>query len=292
MTFPARVSVVAIALTAAAGGYWLGRQNQTLSPSVPAAATSTDATELTRLREENRQLRAANETAAKTRALATDEPKSLARAGAPTEPTTGIARLKTIAEVQLGRLATVRLPLMERNGRLADGFVRLFEITPTEKELLQQALDQARARSAKLALANATVKVDGGTFVATIPPFEGGADVYDGVMDAFAHTLGPDRNGAFVALQTDQLSSALNGFGAEQRTITITREARPGSKYGETGIMVRDQRRSPSGGSSMTGMSTDTKQMLEQFPWLEPHLETINSLPVTSRSAAPAPPGR
>jgi hypothetical protein len=165
--------------------------------------------------------------------------------------------------------------------------VQLFQVTPAEREQLQRALDDAEAQTTKLAMANATVKVEADALVATIPPFEGGADIYDGVMDAFARSLGPERNQAFVTLQASQLSNALSGFGAERRTVTITRESRPN---GESQLSIRDERKGTnSNSSSGSGMPlADIGRLWEQFPWLESHAETIKGLPARGGPQRPA----
>jgi hypothetical protein len=283
MNAPLRaLSILAGLVLAAVGGYWFGRARPVAPAPVAAPAPAAD---LARMRSENQQLRAENEQLVRVQKEAALEPK---RAVATNPAATGIEALSVLAELQRTKAGSVRVTMLERNSKLADGFVKLFQITPAERETLQQTLDDARDRTNKLAMANATVKVEGDALVAKMPPFEGGADVYDAVMDAFARTLGPARNEAFVALQAGQLSTALSGFGAEQRTVTVSREVRPD---GESGLSVRDERRGPSGGGSSTMQSSmmNMNRLVEQYPWLESHVETIKSLPARPAPQRPAP---
>jgi hypothetical protein len=94
-----------------------------------------------------------------------------------------------------------------------------------------------------------------GAVVISVAPLDAGSSIKEGLMEAFAQTLGPDRNEAFVALQgngLNQLSGALGGFGTQQRTITLSRTTSPdGSRQM---ISVRDEQRSPTG--SMSSMSS------------------------------------
>jgi hypothetical protein len=273
MNAPLRaLSILAGLVLAAGGGYWFGRAR----PVAPApAAAPAPVADVARLRTENERLLAEN--ARLGRAQKESAVPTNATAGA-TRSDARVEALKVLAEMQRTKAGMIRVTLLERNTKLSDGFAQLFEVTPAERESLQQTLDDARAQTTKLAMTNATLKVEGDALVATIPPFEGGADIYDTVMDAFARTLGPARNQAFVALQADQLSSALSGFGAERRTVTIHRENRPN---GDAVLSIHDQRKGPSGsGSTGTSMPMlNMNRVLEQYPWLEPHVDTIKALP-------------
>ena len=59
---------------------------------------------------------------------------------------------------------------------------------------------------------------------------EQGSGVFDQVLDAFSSTLGPDRNAAFLTLEADQLERVLGHFGGDIKTVTIGRNAQPGTQ--------------------------------------------------------------
>lgn len=194
-----------------------------------------------------------------------------------------IEQLNLLAAAQREKLATINVPITvsERDVKLSDGFVKLFGISDPERQTLDAALVRARHDMDELATTNVAVKQDGDSLSLVMKPFEGGADVYDRLMDVFAQTLGPDRNAAFVALQSEQLSRTFNGFGAEERTITFTREALAG---GGSTYSVKDDRRSPQSRSVGTWTMSNPESLVERYPGLGRYVDKLAQLPVRTKA--------
>jgi hypothetical protein len=282
------VLVVLAAVCAGALGYFVGLQHGS-AKSPPAAGEGASA-EVARLRSENERLKEeTRSTQTSNAAMAANAGRDPAASGARESGTeTPLHRLRIVSEIQKQKLASVRLPVLGRDGTLTNEFARLFDLSAQERSTLQQAVENARQKIDTLAMASATVAQEGDALVARLKPFEGGADVYDSVMDAFAQTLGPERNAALVPLITDQFTNAFHGFGAQQRTITLSREIM--GSAGEPRLVLRDERRGAAGtGSSMTSGQTDPDQLVRQYPWLTPHLDAIAKLPVRRRAPLDTP---
>jgi hypothetical protein len=259
MSTPARVALIFLVIMAVGvGAYWLGHERGLADALVQKMEPVDDSHEVSRLRDENARLVAENNRLAAEHAAPEPAAAAPAVANAPAEAGT-MERLHTLAELQQKKLATVVVQMVNpRTGKLQDSFAELFNLTPAEKDTLQQALDQARQQTEQLMAANASLSRSAdGAVVISVAPLDAGSSIKEGLMDAFAQTLGPDRNEAFVALQSNgpnQLSNALGGFGTQQRTITLSRTTSPdGSRQM---ISVRDEQRSPAGPGSMTSMSS------------------------------------
>lgn len=195
-----------------------------------------------------------------------------------------LQQLNYLAAAQRDKLATVRVPITtnERDSKLSEAFVKLFALTEPERQTLQNALEHARHDVDQMANSSVAVKEDAGSLVFVMKPFDGGADVYDRLMDVFAQTLGPERNAAFVALQADQLSRSFNGFGAEERTVTLTRDAATnGATYA-----VHDDRRSSQMRSVGTSNVPNLEALAERYPMVAPYLDKIAQLPPKSKPGA------
>jgi RNA polymerase sigma factor (sigma-70 family) len=132
-------------------------------------------------------------------------------------------RLKILEELQERKILNSNMVFVDPVGKLSPAFVELFSLSPDEQASLQKSIDEARKQMGDLMMANATVTSTGSNNVTiSIKPLDAGPAVGDGVMSAFAATLGPARNAAFVALGSTQMEEALGNFGAEQETISIT----------------------------------------------------------------------
>jgi len=141
-----------------------------------------------------------------------------------------IDELRVLADLQKGKVLSAKvMPVAGKDRKLTDGFAELFKLSPEERTALQAALDKAQSRLAALEKANSTVtrNADGSVVIAVQPfPKEGGA-AYDELMSSFAQTLGPERDAAFSSLgSAGQLEDDLDGFGAVQRTLTLSTSAR------------------------------------------------------------------
>ena len=284
MNRPLRISLVCSwVIVAALGGFSLGRVWQHDDSGAKSVVASIDTTrKVEQLQVENQRLQAENTSLAKAKTeLAASAKES------PSSAASTLQQLGILAAAQKEKTITVRLPVVGRDGNLAAGFAKLFGLSDAEQQTLQGALNHARQQIDQLSASTTTAKRDGNTLVVAVSPFDGGSDVYDGLMEAFAQTLGTERNAAFVTLQGDQLSGAFNAFGAEQRTMTVSLEA---GLDGAPKIAVRDQRKAPN--SSMVNVSqvATAAELAQRYPALAPYVDQVSSLPVQSRPTGPPRP--
>jgi RNA polymerase sigma factor (sigma-70 family) len=155
-------------------------------------------------------------------------------------------RLKILEDLQKRKILNSNMTFVEPTGTLSSSFIELFSLTSDEQAALQKAVDDARKQIGSLMVANATVQRNGdNNIVIDVKPLEGGPAVGDGVMNAFASILGPDRNSSFVALGANQLEESLGSFGAEQETLSITDNTTTPAPNGEGGYNVVDTRNLP-----------------------------------------------
>lgn len=113
-----------------------------------------------------------------------------------------------------------------------------------------------------MANANVSHRADGSVLI-SIPPMESGNAIRDGLMDAFAQTLGPERNAVFLALQangSNRLGSNLSEFGTQQRTFTFARV--PSSDGGSQTITLRDEQKNTGGGGMISSYNVPTLESL------------------------------
>lgn len=283
MSTPSRLLLtLGLIVAAGAAGYWFGKQQNSGAdqPAKPEATAMTG--ETARLRDEVTRLRADNERLAK--APVAIEPVATAARMPPAsdEHATRMAQLHALAEAQKAKTANVNLPVVGRDGKLAPGFAKMFDLTPAEDEALQQAVAQGRQQIDGLMAANATVTPTGDTIVVAVKPFTGGGDVYDTLMDGFARTLGPERNEMFLALQTDQLSRAFSNFGGEERTLTFSRQAAPDGK--DPQLSLRDMQKAPRSTSASVMTYPDLSKLPAQYAWVVPLVPQVSNLPVRPRT--------
>jgi hypothetical protein len=282
MNTPFRISFVCVLLVAAAlSGFWLGRVRHSNDGSAPNVASSVDAARaVAQLQTENQRLRTENALLNKTKADLAAGTKAPPSSSGPS----ALQQLNILAEAQKAKTVSIRMSVIGRDGNLADGFVKLFGLSDLEQQTLKGALDQARRQIDQLSSSNTTVKQEGNALVVAISPFDGGGDVYDNLMDAFAQTLGPERNAAFVALQTDQFTSVFNSFGAEQHTMTLSLQA---NGYDDPKIAVRDQHKGPNNNFVNVTQVSNTAELAQRYPQLAPYVDKVSSLPIQSIPKGP-----
>jgi hypothetical protein len=145
----------------------------------------------------------------------------------------------------------------------------LFALTPLERDTLRHAIEEANSEIGHLSLANATVESAGNKTTVTVQPFDGGADIYDRLMDSFERTLGEERYSAMLELHTDELPRAFSGFGAEKRTITISYD--PTSQT----FKLQDNRKSASGYLNRSESFADPSSLSDSNRWLAPLLQRM-----------------
>lgn len=289
MNTAARLLVTYILVVAAGlSGYWLGRRQIPAADPRAKSNSTVESRETGRLHDENARLRTENERL--TKAVTARETPSAASPGLPVaadEHAVKMAQLRALAGAQKDKSANVNLPIVTRDGKLAPEFAKMFDLTPAENEALQRAVAQGRQQIDGLLAANATVTPTGDTIVVEVKSFTGGGDVYDTLMDAFARTLGPERNELFLALQTDQLTRAFNSFGAEDRTLTFSREATTDSAGSR--LALRDLQRAPHSSTSSSMTYPDLSKLPDQYAWVVPLVPQVSSLPVRPRAVPNRP---
>ncbi|MCX6953806.1 MAG: hypothetical protein NTV51_16780 [Verrucomicrobia bacterium] len=280
MNTPTRSLVlVSLVLAAGLGGYFLGRATADAGPADDAAGQPAEARPL---REEVARLRRENDGLSRKLTQATASAAAAATAASnPDTHATRMAQLRALADAQRNKTARIDLPIITREGKLADGFSTMFDLTPAETAALGQAVDARRQQMAQMLAANAKVTTTDDAITVTVKPFDGGGDVYDGLMEAFARTLGPERNELFLALQTDQLTRAFNSFGAEERSLTFTREA--GGEGKEPRLSLNDRQKTPRSSSSSTMSYPSLAKLPEPYAWVLPLVAGAESLPVRPR---------
>jgi hypothetical protein len=244
------IGAITAVLAAGAGGYVVGQSTERANSATAGRGSEMQAEELLKLRGQLAETEATSARLARERVALQDEnerlkrepPEATALAQGSQTTADGLDQLRMWLDLQKRRLVNGRLTLVENSGKLSAAFIELFKLTPAERDNLQQELDRARQRLDGVLLASATVsRRDADNVVIEIPPMTGGEGLYDRLFDAFAQTLGPERNALFVELGTQQVEQAFNQFGAEKRTITLTRTvAEPG---GNPAFIVRDERK-------------------------------------------------
>ncbi len=168
----------------------------------------------------------------------------------------------------------VRISVLTRRDKIEDGFASLLRIPASDVEGLNAALQSARQKLNALSAANAQISVaQDGAFLISVPALEGGAEVYDELMDAFEARLG-EQNVAFRKLVSEQLSETFHNFGAEERTLTIARTLPGYVDWKDGGIYAKDERRTSSG-----KLETIAHRFLpHRMEYLLPHLQWIEPL--------------
>ncbi len=247
-----KLAVGAVCAVVVAGvGAYLGMHYQASRAAAPVAVRAkAPETGLVALREENRRLTdELTRRRGEQMAQAAERGSGVSASGG-VAPLSRSAQWRVLVDLQRQKLVTPQVSFVNAEGKLEEAFVNLFELTSGERESLQQAVTKAGEQLATLERENATVGRDaGGGLVIAVKPFaETGGVVYDEVMKAFAQTLGAERNAAFLTLGAEKVEKALGRFGAEQRTVTITRVAESDGAGGKTeAVLVRDERRTPNG---------------------------------------------
>lgn len=246
-----KIILGATGLLAAIGlGAFLGVQFQPAFPpraaETRAAVGGADLDALRNLRAENLRLNA-------ELARRTDRASSAVSTAASTAALTAVDQLRVLADLSKRRLLTpmVRTFSYKEAGALSPAFAELFALTPPERAALQSAVDRARERMASLELENAAVeRATNGDVVITMRPFpQAGGAVYDEMIKAFAETLGPDRQSAFLTLAAKEVEKSLGWFGTAERALTFSQAATPS---GETQFNVQAQHKLPTESGSQS----------------------------------------
>jgi hypothetical protein len=204
-------------------------------------------------------------------------PRDLSGSSASVQDQSGTAplvRVNMLRDLKKRQVANIRLPVVYNNGNLSEGFAELFSLSPSEADALRSAIKEAHSEIGRLSQANASITQQGASTIVTVQPFEGGADVYDRLMDSFERTLGPDRYAAMIELHTDELPRVFSGYGAEQRTLMIVRDARKESRF-----RIDDSRRTASGSISRTVYVSNPSELSDSYSWLASVLPQVPASP-------------
>lgn len=205
--------------------------------------------------------------------------ESPSRTSAPAEENT--ARAASIAGWQaLGKLqddnliAHVHVPLFSLSGdRLSDAFAKLFALNPSERLTIEAAVARTTAELARLQAGKSTVRAGAeGSLSIAVPSFpEEGGRLYDALYADIATVMGPDRQKIFLQSAAAQLDDHMAGFGANERSITLSPPTR--NEAGDLIYEWSDERVAPDsqGGSSGQGSRSELEQrfgatMLQQIP--------------------------
>lgn len=196
-----------------------------------------------------------------------------------------VASPMQLAEIQKQKLATVRAELLDAGGKVATSFIRLFDLSEDQAARLQAAVDQGKAQLAQSTAQNAKLsRSDQSAMVVTVAPFDA-SKLYEPVMDAFASVLGREKYGAFTTLLEGELSRTLNNFGAEKRTITITRSDDPTRPF-----QIIDNRMGIAGAGTVGGGGTlrvrfnDEASIPAQYRWLGSIIGPLEQLKTPTNS--------
>jgi hypothetical protein len=241
------LSRAAAIIAAVSIGAYLGlRYEKRVQATSAANHAMAQGAEVATLRAENQRLKS---DLASSRAAIRQELG--ARETATTGSTSALDQLRVLASLQKRKLATTTMTYVDRQGKLAPGFIELFALTLAEQRALQQSIDGVRGRLADLERENATVtRNEKGQVVIAVKPFpEAGGVAYDALVKSFADTLGADRYAAFLGLGVEQVERTLGRFGAAQRTITVSESSAGDGKVHYT-VMEAHKLPQESGNSS------------------------------------------
>ncbi len=115
------------------------------------------------------------------------------------------------------------LSVFEVEGGITPQWAEAFGLAASEVATLDQAVESARRRIGQLALANATVRMDGDKkAIIAVKTFSDGGPIYDELVQTFAQVMGRDRYAAFAELGLPELEDRLHHLGVGARTLTVT----------------------------------------------------------------------
>lgn len=193
---------------------------------------------------------------------------SLRAAGAPAPGPSGATavgtseRLRVLMNLRKSQMSMV-VGLLS-GSRLDEHFVELFGLSPEEAQKLQAGLDAAQKRLHDAMRAHARVERDGDKVTIKVPPLEEGPAIYDQTTSAIQDVLGPERMAAFSALEADQLAAEMNNFGAEARTLSITRQPDPAGD-GRVLYSLTDYKKTANGGYGTSNSTALGPAQIRQF---------------------------
>lgn len=234
MPLPPRRSLLLLIFgaTAFAAGWWGAQRAAPGMEATRANHASAAAPASAALRAENTRLRDDNE---RLRSELARAERAATPAVAPARETED--RLRSLAELLRRPGAQVRFKIVGAGGKLDAGFAEAFGLQPAEAAQLEAALAEAKRAVEELIASHMTVhqtvlSTPGAadvplSYEVTVPPFDGGREVYALLLQRFEATLGPDRGAMFRALEDEQLTRYLSHYGTEERRIKLTQYPTP-----------------------------------------------------------------
>ena len=150
---------------------------------------------------------------------------SLARAGADTIALRPLERLALFAELNRRLRAKFSLSPVNYSQKLDENFVRLFAVTPVEREEFESLVATTDAGLARAAANVARVEPQAdGTFKISIPPFpEEGGRIYDQFVAKVGEIMGPERTAYMKEMKIldENGIQQFDRFGIMQTTVEL-----------------------------------------------------------------------
>jgi hypothetical protein len=185
-----------------------------------------------------------------------------------------ISSLRALALLRDSHPDAIRIPILTRRDKIEDAFAVLLDLSGADVETLNAVLQQARNKLNTFSTENARVSAsDDGTITIAVPPFEGGAVVYDELMDSFGRILGEEQSNAFKKLLGQELADAFHNFGAEHRTLTIASTLPGYVDWKDGGLYAKDERQTSTEKLETIAhrfWANRTEHLLPHLKWIDP----------------------
>lgn len=183
-------------------------------------------------------------------------------------------RLRSVRDLVSSNKVHLGIQLLGYDGRLTKDFVDLFDLSPNDRIVLDDAMQTARRELALSTIRRATVtRIAPGHYTIRVPAFiEEGGLIYNRVSDTLKNTLGHEKNLLFSELMGESFEHSFNRFGAEERTLTFSRTIAPDG----TRSFLLDDRHVFGVGSSTSQSRARSIEEMKKFPGLA---ELMNLLP-------------
>jgi len=207
-------------------------------------------------------------------------PSAPTRTTSDPEPNRNLPLLRALGDLQKRNLANVNFPLIDWDGKLTQQFRELFGLTEAEAQSLQETVAQVRAELDRRRNQNTTVKATGDAVEMKTVAFAG-ADLYDRLEDQLSATLGSERYALFMSLQENQLQWPFGQFGAQDRTVSVTRMPQ---SDGTSLFSAREDTRGAAGSSNGSATYRTVAEVVKHYPTLAPYAEQIAQLPTNPKA--------
>lgn len=153
---------------------------------------------------------------------------------------------------------------MNGSGKIVGPLGKSLGVSDSQVERTQLALDNIRQKVENFLVDRAEVNVDAkGTITVQLRPYDG-SGFYDQLANELSTILGDEKAAQFLAQNRFQIDRAMSAFGAEHRTVVLSKEA------GEDGISRVDlfDRRAQQGVGSERRVVIPKDQFLKEYNFL------------------------